>query len=205
MDLDDHPVGADRRRRERQRQHQLAPAGGVARIDDHRQRVSAFSIGMAIRSSVNAVLGLERPDPALAQDHVAVALGEHVLGGGHELVDCRAETALEQHRAAGAADLGEQRVVLHVARTDLDHVGDLQHELQVADVEQLGDDRKPGLALDLGQQPQAGRPEATERIRGRPRLVCAARGTSPPPRRARARRIRAPARVTRPCTGRRSA
>ncbi len=38
MDLDDHPVGADRRRRERQRQHQLAPAGGVARIDDHRQR-----------------------------------------------------------------------------------------------------------------------------------------------------------------------
>ena len=54
-----------------------------------------------------------------------------------------------------AADLGQQRVVLHVARADLDHVGDLEHRLEVARVHQLGDDRQPGLLLGLGEQPQA--------------------------------------------------
>ena len=75
-----------------------------------------------------------------------VALLEHVLGGHQQLLERRGQAALEQHRAAGAADLGQQRVVLHVARADLDHVGDLEHRLDVARVHQLGDDRQAGLA-----------------------------------------------------------
>ena len=41
-----------------------------------------------------------------------------------------------------APDLGQQRVVLHVARADLDHVGDLEHGVEIAQVHQLGDDRQ---------------------------------------------------------------
>ena len=62
----------------------------------------------------------------------------------------------------GAADLGQQRVVLHVARADLDHVGDLEHRLEVARVHQLGDDRQAGLLLRLGEQAQALVAEALE-------------------------------------------
>ena len=108
--------------------HEITPAGGVAGIDDHRQLGHLLEDrDRAIRSSVNAIGGLERADPALAQDHALVALLEDVLGGHQQLADVLDEPALEQHRAAAAADLGEQRVVLHVARTDLDHVGDLEH------------------------------------------------------------------------------
>ena len=74
----------------------------------------------------------------------------------------------------GAADLGQQRVVLHVARADLDHVGDLEHRLEVARVHQLGDDRQPGLGLGLGEQPQALLPEPLEGVRRGARLVGAA-------------------------------
>ena len=42
----------------------------------------------------------------------------------------------------GAADLAEQREVLHVARAELDHVGHLEHRLEVAHVHQLGHDRQ---------------------------------------------------------------
>ena len=74
----------------------------------------------------------------------------------------------------GAADLGEQRVVLHVARADLDHVGHLEHRLEVAHVHQLGHDRQAGLRLGLGQQPQPRLAEALERVRRGARLVGAA-------------------------------
>ena len=74
----------------------------------------------------------------------------------------------------GAADLGQQRVVLHVARADLHDVGDLQHGVDVAHVHQLGDDRQAGLRLRLGEQPQALLAEALEGVGRRARLVGAA-------------------------------
>ncbi len=108
--------------------------------------------------------------PALAQHHVGVAFLEDVLGRHQQLVERRGQPALEQRRAPGAADLGQQRVVLHVARADLHDVGDLQHGVEVAHVHQLGDDRQPRLGLRLGEQPQA----LLARGPGRRRARCAA-------------------------------
>ena len=68
----------------------------------------------------------------------------------------------------------EQRVVLHVARADLDDVGEVVDDVGVGAVEQLGDDRQPGLRLRLGEDLEAGRAEALERERRRARLVGAA-------------------------------
>ena len=84
------------------------------------------------------------------------------------------QAALEQHRLAGAADLGEERVVLHVARAELHHVGHLDHGVEVAHVHQLGDDRHAGLLLRLLQQAEALVAEALERVRRGARLVGAA-------------------------------
>ena len=113
-----------------------------------------------------AVGGLERADAALAEHHALVALLEDVLRRHQQLLERRRQPALEQHRDAGAADLGQQRVVLHVARADLDHVGDLGDRLEVAHVHQLGDDRQAGSLLGLGEQPQALLPEAPGRRTG---------------------------------------
>ena len=74
----------------------------------------------------------------------------------------------------GAPDLGQQRVVLHVARADLDDVGDLQHGVEVAHVHQLGDDRQPRLGLRLGEQAQALLAEPLEGVGGSAGLVGAA-------------------------------
>ena len=103
------------------------------------------------------------------------------------------------------ADLGQQRVVLHVARADLDHVRHLEDRLEVALVHQLGDDRQPGLGLGLGEQPQPLLAEALEGVRRGARLVGAAAEQRARRRPGRPGRSRASARATRPCTARRSA
>ena len=153
---------------------EVAAAGGVARVDDHRQVRELLQHRHRGEVEREAVGGLEGADPALAQQHVRVALLEHVLGRHQQLLERRGQPALDQHRLAGAADLGQQRVVLHVAGADLDDVGDLDHGLEVARVHQLGDDRQAGLRLGLLEQPQALLAEALERVRRGARLVGAA-------------------------------
>ena len=205
MDLDDDPVGADRRGRARERLDEPAVARRVARVDDHRQVRVQLEPRDRAEVEREARRGLERADAALAQDHALVALLEHVVGGHQQLVERGREPALEQHRLAELARDLEQRVVLHVARADLDHVGVLGDQLGVRGVEQLGDDGQPGLRARLGEDLQPGRAEALERERRRARLErAAAQHAARRPRRPCARR-RASARATRPCTARRSA
>jgi hypothetical protein len=83
--------------------------------------------------------------------------------------------SVEQRRASAATHLGQQRVVLHVARADLQHVGDLQQLLQVARVHHLRDDRQARPRLGLGEQAQALLAEPLERVGRGARLV----GTAP--------------------------
>ena len=166
-----------------------APAAAAARLSGSTsERRPAAWLGSTMTGQVRELLehrhrrevereavgGLEGADAALAQQHVRVALLEDVLRRHQQLLERRAEAALEQHGQAGAADLGEQRVVLHVARAELDHVGDLDDRLDVARVHQLGDDRQPGLRLGLGEQAQALLAQALEGVRARARLVGAA-------------------------------
>ena len=108
---------------------------------------------------------LERPDAPLAQDHVAVAHAQDVLGGAEPLVDRAAEAALQQHRHAGAPDLGQQREVLRVAGTDLQDVDVLGHVRDVARVDDLRHHRKSGRAGHPGQVPDTFAAAALERVR----------------------------------------
>ena len=173
----------------------------MRRVDDHRQVRVQLQPRHRAEVEREARGGLERADPALAQDHVLVALLEDVVGGLQQLVERRRQPALEQHRLAELARDLEQRVVLHVARADLDDVGVLGDRVGVLGVEQLGDDRQAGLGARLGEDLERRDAEALEGERRRARLERAAaqhRGAAAP--RPRARR-RASARATRPCTG----
>ena len=174
MDLDDDPVGSGGGGGERHRLHQVTAAGGVAGVDEHRQMGPSLEHGDRHQVQGEAVRGLERADPALAEDHRLVALLEDVLGRHQQLVERRRQPALEQHRPPAASDLGQERVVLHVARADLQHVGDVEQDVEIPGVHHLGDDRQSRLRLGLGEQPQPLLAEALERVRRRARLVGAA-------------------------------
>ena len=69
--------------------------------------------------------GVEAADAALAENHVGIAFGQDVFGREQQLLDRGREAALEQDRLPQPAGPLEQRIVLHVARADLDDVGDL--------------------------------------------------------------------------------
>src|SRR5918994_822669 len=174
VDLHNDPVGAGGGGRERQRLHQRALPGRVARVDHDRQVREPAQNRDRHQVEREAVARLVGSDAALAEHHLLVALLQHVLTRHEELLERRGQPALQQHRLARAAHLGEQRVVLHVARAELDDVGHLEHRLEVAHVHQLGHDRQAGLGLRLSEQPQPGLAEALEGVGRRARLVGAA-------------------------------
>ena len=169
--LDDDPVRArgDRGPRERQRRGRACPAACEGSTITGRC-VSCFSTGTADEVERVARRALEGPDPALAEDHLRVPLLDDVLGRHQELLDRGRRAALQQHRLRRPADLGEQVEVLHVPRADLDHVGDLDHRLDVARVHQLGHERQAGLA----RAPRRGSRAPRRRAPGTRTARCAA-------------------------------
>src|SRR4051812_7199982 len=173
-DLDDDAVRADRGGGSAERLDEAAVAGGVARVDDHRK------VGVELQPRHRAEIerearrGLERADAALAEDDVLVALLQDVVGGLEELVERAAEAALEEDRLAELAGDLEERVVLHVARADLDDVGVGVDGVGVLAVEQLGDDREAGLGAGLGEDLEGRAAQALERERARAGLEGAA-------------------------------
>src|SRR6267143_3220631 len=120
--LDDEAVRARGDRRQRHGADQRPPAGGLRRIDDHRQVRELSHQGHGVEVERETRRGLEGPDAALAQDHVAVALRQDVLSRQQPLLDGRGHAALQQHRLARLSRLLEQRVVLHVASPQLEDV-----------------------------------------------------------------------------------
>jgi hypothetical protein len=106
VDLDDDAVGPRRRRRERQRLDERALPGGVARVDDDRQvrQLAQHRHGHEVERE--AVARLVGADAALAEHHLLVALLQHVLRRHQELLERGRQASLQQHRLAGAADLG---------------------------------------------------------------------------------------------------
>ena len=106
VDLHDQAVGARRGGGHGHRLDQVAAAGGVAGVDDHRQVRQLLEHRHRHQVEREPVGGLERADAALAQDHVAVALLEHVLGGHQQLLERGAQAALDQH---GHARRGRSR------------------------------------------------------------------------------------------------
>ena len=136
--------------------------------------VRSRSAGTASRSSVNRyAVSCERMPRSQRMTRSLPSLRMY-SAARQQLVERRREPAFQQHGAIGPAELGQQRVVLHVPGADLDHVGDRGDVVEVADVEQLGHDREPGALACLGEDRQALAPEPLEGVGRAPRLVGAA-------------------------------
>ena len=107
---------------------------------------------------------IEAAYPALTEDDLRVAFGQDVFGAHQEIGDRGGHAALEQHRLANPANGPEQGVVLHVARADLNAVGDLRHQMRSFIVERFGDDGQPRFAPRERQELEPFRSQSLERV-----------------------------------------
>ena len=114
---------------------------------------------------------LERADAALAQDDVRVAGRNDVLGRHQPLLDRGAVAALEHDRPTRLPDRRQERVVLHVARANLEDVRMLGDDFDLTRLHHFGDGRQTGFLAGFGQIPKAFDAEALEAVRAGSRLV----------------------------------
>ncbi len=165
------PVGARGDGCECHRRDERAPTGAVRRVHDDGEVRPLLRDDD--RGEVERVAGrrFERPDPALAQDDVEVAGMRDVLGREQPLFDGRGEPPLDHHRLPGLRARAQQLEVLHVPGAHAHDVDDVDHELELLDVEHLGHPRQPEARPLLGDHRQPVRSEPLERVRRRPVLV----------------------------------
>ena len=88
---------------------------------------------------VAGVLG-EGTDAAFAQNDVVIAFRHNVFGRKQPFLQGRRHPTLEQHRQLRTPDPPKQRVVLHVARANLNHVGIFFDEIDSWFVQRLAND-----------------------------------------------------------------
>ena len=92
---------------------------------------------------------------ALTQDDLLVAAGEQVLRCQQEFLHRGGEAALQQHGAAQLAQRFQQRIVLHIAGTDLQHVH-IGQQIQLGGIGDLRYHRQARIPARLHQQIHAG-------------------------------------------------
>ncbi len=113
---------------------------------------------------------LKRPDTSLAQDDIVVAVFVHVLGRVEPFLDRCRESAFQQHRLVLPAQLGQQREVRHIAGANPNEIRMIRNELDVARINNFGDEGKTELFSRLHQEFETLFAETLERVRRRPRL-----------------------------------
>ncbi len=164
VDLDDDPVGPHGDGRAGERRHVLPVARRMARVHDHREvgELLEDDDGREIQGVSRG--RLEGADPPLAEDDLAVALREDVLGRHEELLDRRHHPPLEQDGLASLAHFFQQGEILDVARADLEDVGIGLDEIHVGGIYDLRHDGKPRALADLLQELEALLFEALEAV-----------------------------------------
>src|SRR6516225_11004581 len=119
MDFEQQAVRSTRCGGQRHWNHQVAVAGGMGGIDDHRQVVVQLRVRDRGQVERVAQVRLKRPDSTLAKNHLLIASVEEVLGGEKPLPYGGAETALEQHGSTQPPESAQEREILHVTRAHL--------------------------------------------------------------------------------------
>ena len=89
---------------------------------------------------------------ALAQNDVGIAVAHDDLRRTQQIGHRRHHAALQQNRPARPRRRFQQRVVLHASRADLQNVGVLSHQRDIALRHDLGHNGQAGLVARRGQQ-----------------------------------------------------
>ncbi len=103
------------------------------------------------------VESVERPDAGLAQDHLAVAVHEYVLGCEQELLHGGTGASTHQNRAVRAAHLAQEVEILHVAAPDLEEVGELRRRGDLARIPHLDGQSESMLVRDVPESAEGSR------------------------------------------------
>ncbi len=164
--FDEEAVGADGGGGARQGRDEAAAAGSVAGIEDDGEVGELLEGGDGGDVAGVAGVSFKGADAALAEDDVRVAVGGDVFGGHEEFFQGGAEAAFEQDGAAAFSEGFEERVVLHIAGADLEHVGIGGDEVDVGFREDFGDDGEAGALAGKGEEAEAFFAEALELVRG---------------------------------------
>src|SRR5688572_14557986 len=114
--LDDQAVGAGGDGRPRHGRDFIAAAHAVAGIDKDRKMRELLHDRNCRQVQRVAREGFEGANTALAQDHVLIAAGQDVLRRQQPFLHRRSNAALQEDRLTCAAEVAEERKVLHVAR-----------------------------------------------------------------------------------------
>src|SRR5678816_4342276 len=164
MNLDDYAIRSGGYRGTGHGRHLVTQPGAVTRIRDDRQVRELVHDRDRVQIEHVSRRAVEAPHATLAQHDLAIPLGQDVFGAQQQVVDRRGHAALEQYWLVQATDRLEQRVVLHVARTDLDAVGILRHEIRARLIHRFGHDRQPGFAAGELEELEPLLAEALKRI-----------------------------------------
>ena len=149
MYLDQQPVCSGGDRRVGKGCHQIPPAGRVARIGDygkvgllleHRDGRQVEGVSSRVRESSYT---------PFAEDHVLVPLLHDVLRGQEQVLHRGRHSPLEKDRPLESSDLGEEGKILHVTRSDLEHVGVFGDQVGLAWIHDFSHDREAGLGTDV--------------------------------------------------------
>ena len=76
----------------------------------------------------------------LAQHDLIISFSHNVFGCQEPFLQCGSHPALEQDRQFRTTDSAQKRVVLHVARANLNHVGIFFDQIDTRFVESLAND-----------------------------------------------------------------
>src|SRR5439155_22505951 len=102
-----------------------------------------------------ACSGLKGANATLAENHIHVALAEDVFRAHDQIVDCGAESPLEQDRQPAAAHLFQEREVVHVESSDLETVSVFFDHGEIARVHDFADYRQARFRAGFGKKPKA--------------------------------------------------
>src|SRR5580692_74676 len=165
MDFDNQPIRTDGHGCPRKRSNFIPLAGALARIDNNRQ--VAKPLHRRNHTQIERVAGVvgESAYPALAQNHVVVAFAHHILGRHQKFFQRRRHATLHHDRPLRSARTPEQRVVLHIARANLNDVGVLLHQVERFMVNGLGNCPQAKILTHVSHDLQAFFAQTLKRIR----------------------------------------
>ncbi len=107
---------------------------------------------------------------ALAKHDLVIAFRHHVFGGEQPFLQRCGHSALQKNWQSGATRPAQQGKILHVARTDLNHVRVFFDKIDSRLIECLGHDPESELFPNIGQNFQCFFPQTGKCVRRSTRL-----------------------------------
>ena len=152
MHLHEKSVSPAGGRGERHRDDQVAHSRSMRRVDNDGQVGLPLHVGNCIEIKRVARRSFERAYAPFAQDDLFVACCEQIFSCEEKILDLGCKSPLQEHGLVDLAHCLQQREILHVSRTNLDHVRLLGDHGYVGRVHDFGDDGKSKLVTNLAQR-----------------------------------------------------